>query len=60
HFTDFGDFSLNIFIYCFTKTTVWDEYLTVREEFHLKIMQMLEEMGVEIAFPTQTVHIEKA
>jgi MscS family membrane protein len=38
---------------------VWDEYLTVREEFHLNIMQMLEEMGIEIAFPTQTVHIEK-
>jgi len=59
HFTDFGDFSLNIFIYCFTKTTVWDEYLTAREEFHLNIMQMLEEMGVEIAFPTQTVYVEK-
>ena len=59
HFTDFGDFSLNIFVYCFTKTTVWDEYLTVREEFHLNIMQMLEEMGVEIAFPTQTVYVEK-
>jgi len=59
HFTDFGDFSLNIFVYCFTKTTMWDEYLTVREEFHLKIMQMLEEMGVEIAFPTQTVYVEK-
>ncbi len=59
HFTDFGDFSLNIFVYCFTKTTVWDEYLTVREEFHLSIMQMLEEMGVEIAFPSQTVYVEK-
>ena len=59
HFTDFGDYSLNIFIYCFTKTTVWDEYLTVREEFHLKIMQMLEEMGVDIAFPTQTLYVEK-
>lgn len=60
HFTDFGDYALNIFIYCFTKTTVWDEYLTVREEFHLSIMKMLEEMGVEIAFPSQTVYIEKA
>jgi MscS family membrane protein len=59
HFTDFGDYALSIFVYCFTKTTVWDEYLTVREEFHLKIMQMLEEMGVEIAFPTQTVYVEK-
>jgi len=59
HFTDFGDYALNIFVYCFTKTTVWDEYLTVREEFHLSIMKMLEEMGVEIAFPSQTVYIEK-
>lgn len=59
HFTDFGDYALNIFIYCFTKTTVWDEYLTVREEFHLSIIQMLEEMDVEIAFPTQKVYVEK-
>ncbi len=32
---------------------------TVREEFNLKIMQMLEEMGVEIAFPSQTVYLNK-
>lgn len=60
HFTEFGDFSLNIFIYCFTKTTVWDEFLSVREEFNLKIMQLLEELEVEIAFPSQMIYFDKA
>ncbi len=58
-FTDFGAYSLNIYIYCFTKTTVWDEFLTVREEFNLKIMQLLEEMGVETAFPSQAIYLNK-
>ncbi|HIE32006.1 MAG TPA: mechanosensitive ion channel family protein [Methanosarcinales archaeon] len=58
HFTDFGAYSLDIFIYCFTKTTVWDEFLAVREELNLKIMRLLEEVGVEIAYPTQTIYLE--
>lgn len=56
-FTDFGEYSLNIYIYCFTKTTVWTDFLTVRGEFNLKIMQLLEELGVEIAFPSQTIYL---
>lgn len=56
-FTDFGAFSLNIYIYCFTKTTVWADFLTVRGEFNLKIMELLEELGVEIAFPSQTIYL---
>jgi MscS family membrane protein len=58
-FTDFGAYSLNIYIYCFTKTTVWADFLTVRGEFNLKIMQLLEELGVEIAFPSQTLYLNK-
>ncbi len=59
-FTDFGEYSLNIYIYCFTKTTVWTDFLTVRGEFNLKIMQLLEELGVEIAFPSQTIYLNKS
>ena len=60
HFTEFGAYSLDIFIYCFTKTTVWDEFLAVREEFNLEIMRLLEELGVEIAFPSQTIYMERS
>ncbi|NJD77311.1 MAG: mechanosensitive ion channel family protein [Candidatus Methanoperedens sp.] len=58
-FNDFGAYSLNIFIYCFTKTTDWAESLRVREEFNLKIMQLLEELDVEIAFPSQTIYLNE-
>jgi len=60
HFTEFGAYSLDIFIYCFTKTTVWDEFLAGREEFNLEIMHLLEELGVEIAFPSQTIYMERS
>lgn len=57
-FTEFGAYSLNIFIYCFTKTTDWAESLAIREEFNLKIMRLLEELGVEIALPSQTIYLK--
>ena len=60
HFTEFGAYSLDIFIYCFTKTTMWDEFLAVRERFNLQIMQLLEERDVEIAYPSQTIFVEGA
>jgi len=59
YFTDFGSSSLNIFVYYFSKSKVWAEYLEVRQDVNLKIMSKLEEMGLEIAFPTQTVYLKK-
>ena len=56
-FTDFGPSSLDIFLYYFTKSTVWEEYLDVRQCMNLKIMDALEEMKLEFAFPTQTIHL---
>lgn len=56
-FTEFGGSSLNIFIYYFSKTTVWDEHLALREKINLKIMQIVEDLGLEIAFPTQTIYL---
>lgn len=58
-FTEFGAYSLNIFVYCFTKTTVWDEFLLIKEEFNFKIMKLLEDLGVEIAFPSQTIYLNE-
>ena len=56
-FTEFNDSSLDIFVYCFTVTTDWTQHLSVRQDVNLKIMEMVEEMGMSIAFPTQTVHL---
>ncbi len=59
YFTEFADSSLNIFIYCFTNTSVWSEYLNIREDVNLKIMEIMENLGIDFAFPSMSVYIEK-
>jgi len=56
-FTEFNTSSLDLFIYCFTVTTDWTQHLAVRQEVNLKIMSLVEELGLSIAFPTQTIHL---
>ncbi|MDQ6970084.1 MAG: mechanosensitive ion channel family protein [Mariprofundus sp.] len=58
-FDEFEDSSLSIFLYYFSSSKVWEEYLQVRQEVNLQIMQLLEGMGLEFAFPTRTLHIEQ-
>lgn len=57
NFTDFGTSSLDIMVYCFTSSTVWDEYLDARQDVCLKIMKILEKMGLEIAFPSRSIYL---
>lgn len=58
-FTDFGPCSLDIMIYCFAETTVWREYLRIRQEVNVMIMRKLDEAGLSIAFPTQTLNFDE-
>lgn len=60
NFDNFGPSSLDIFIYCFTKSTVWAEFLQTKQEFMLKIMYAVKDLGLEFAFPTHTVYLEKS
>ena len=57
HFTNFGATSLDIRIYCFTVSTHWVTHLAVKEELMLKIMELIAEHGLEMAFPTQTIYL---
>lgn len=54
----FGQQGLTIFVYCFTATAVWAEYLKINEEVHFEIMKILESEGVKIALPSQSVYLE--
>lgn len=58
NFTDLGPSSLDVFVYCFTITTRWDEYLQTREDLLLAFMDAISKLGLSFAFPTQTVHVE--
>ena len=57
-FDDFGDSSLNIQLYYFTKATDYDPHLETKERVNLAVMRALEDIGLSIAFPTRTVYFE--
>lgn len=57
-FTEFGQSSLDILLYYFTKSTAWAEHLTVRQRMNLKILEAVKEVGTSIAFPTRTLYLE--
>ena len=59
NFTDFGASSLDIMVYCFTTSTVWTEYLDARQDVCLKLMETLENLGLEIAFPSRTLYLHQ-
>ncbi|KUO60453.1 MAG: mechanosensitive ion channel protein [Gracilibacter sp. BRH_c7a] len=59
-FNEFNDSSLDLFLYFFTKTTSWVEYLQVKEDINLKIMDILEQENVSVAFPSRTIYMENS
>ncbi len=58
-FDEFSESSLNIILYFFTKTTVWGQYLAIKEDVNFKIMDILESEGVSLAFPSRSIYLEK-
>jgi len=51
--------SLTIMIYYFTRTTDWAAHLQARGDINLAILDVLAELGVEIALPSRTVHLRE-
>ncbi len=54
----FAASSIDFMVYTFTKTTNWVEFHGIKEDVMLKIMEIIQSNGAEIAFPTQTIHLE--
>ncbi|ADG13792.1 MscS Mechanosensitive ion channel [Methanocaldococcus infernus ME] len=59
HFIEYGDWSLNLRIEYFVRNMGFDYYLNAVEEINLKIKEELEKEGIEIAFPTYTIKVDK-
>ena len=58
NFNAFGPSSLDFFIYTFTRTTNWVAYHDIKEQVLLKVYEIIDRHGAEIAFPSQMVYIE--
>lgn len=57
NFLKFNASTLDIMVYTFTKTTQWVKYHGIKEDVLLKISDIIESHGAEVAFPTHTVHL---
>lgn len=58
NFTNFGPSSLDIFIYAFTISTNWVDYMQAREDLLLAFMTRFHELGLSFAFPSQSLYVE--
>ena len=54
----FSDSSIDILIYCFTKTTAWGEWLAIKEALACEIKRIVAAAGAAFAFPSQSVYVE--
>ena len=53
---EFADSSINILIYCFSRSVVWQEWLAVKEDVMYKIAEILHKHSLDFAYPAITVH----
>lgn len=53
----FSDSSIDIALYCFTRTTVWLEWLKTKERLALHIKDVVEGAGTGFAFPSRTLYM---
>ena len=55
-FVGFGDFSLNVDIRAYIRTSDYNEFLAVQEDILLRIMQIVKKAGTGFAFPSSTLY----
>ncbi len=55
---DFASSSINIMFYIFFAVPTWAEELKSRHEVILAIIRLADQLSVNFAFPTQTIHVE--
>ncbi len=59
YFSDFNDWSLNIYMTYWVKPPDYWLYNEVNERVNLEMMKQFEAERIEFAFPTQTLHVKK-
>ena len=54
----FNDSSIDIMLYCFTRTTNWGEWLEVKEQLAYKVKDIVESAGTGFAFPSRSIYVD--
>lgn len=59
HFCEFADFSLNFEIVYYVLSSDYYVYMDVLQAINLQIKEAFDKQGIEFAFPTQTLYLQK-
>ena len=55
---EFSDSSINILLYCFSKSVMWEDWLATKQDVMEKIMEIFEKNNLEFAFPSLSIYDE--
>lgn len=59
YFNQYNAASLDILVYVFWATPDWNTELRERHRFLLDVLRLAKQLGVEFAYPTQTLHLKQ-
>ena len=59
HFKEFGDFSLDFETVYYMLVPDYQSYMDTQQQVNLQILRRFEAEGIEFAFPTQTLYLER-
>jgi len=59
HFAAFGDFSLDYEVVYYVNTRDYNRYMDIQQEINFRMKEEFEKKGIEFAYPTQTLFLEK-
>ncbi len=56
---NFAPSSIDILIYCFSKSPKWEDWLETKEDVLIKVEELVQKNNCSIAYPTQMVKLDK-
>jgi len=56
---EYDNSSINILVYCFSRSPDWEDWLRVKEDVLIKINKLVEKNNCEFAYPSQTLFLKK-
>ena len=59
HFSSYGDFSLNFEVVYYVMSGDYTKYMNVQQEINFAIKEEFIKLGIEFAYPTQTLFLNK-
>nr|ADP09480.1 mechanosensitive ion channel [uncultured marine crenarchaeote E48-1C] len=59
HLKEFRDFSLNFEVAYYMKASDYVKYMDTQQETNFATLEAFEKEGIETAFPTQTIFLNK-